>query len=144
MKGKIMEDCIFCKIVQGEIPSFKVYEDDNVLAFEDINPVSEGHTLIIPKNHAQNLFEISSQDLTAVQAASQKVARAIKQALNPIGVVALQLNGRGVNQEVMHYHLHLVPRAGEAPLLPMTQWELKPGDMEAIKQTAEKIAAAIR
>jgi histidine triad (HIT) family protein len=139
-----MEDCIFCKIVKGEIPSFKVYEDDNVLAFEDINPVSEGHTLIIPKNHAENLFEISSQDLAAVQAASQKVARAIKQALNPIGVAALQLNGRGVNQEVMHYHLHLVPRAGEAPPLPMTQWELKPGDMEAIKQTAEKIAAAMR
>lgn len=139
-----MEDCIFCKIVQGEIPSFKVYEDDNVLAFEDINPVSEGHTLVIPKNHAENLFEISSQDLAAVQAASQKVARAIKQALNPIGIAALQLNGRGVNQEVMHYHLHLVPRAGEAPPLPMTQWELKPGDMEAIKQTAEKIAAAMR
>jgi len=139
-----MEDCIFCKIVQGEIPSFKVYEDDNVLAFEDINPVSEGHTLVIPKNHAENLFEISSQDLAAVQAASQKVARAIKQALNPIGIAALQLNGRGVNQEVMHYHLHLVPRGGDAPPLPMTQWELKPGDMEAIKQTAEKIAAAMR
>jgi len=139
-----MEDCIFCKIVQGQIPSFKVYEDDNVLAFEDINPVSEGHTLVIPKNHAENLFEISSQDLAAVQAASQKVARAIKQALNPIGVAALQLNGRGVNQEVMHYHLHLVPRGGDAPPLPMTQWELKPGDMAAIKQTAEKIAAAMR
>ena len=138
-----MEDCIFCKIVQGEIPSFKVYEDDNVLAFEDINPVSEGHTLIIPKNHAENLFEISSQDLAAVQAASQKVAKAIKEALNPIGIAALQLNGRGVNQEVMHYHLHLVPRAGEAPPLPMTQWELKPGAMEAIKQTAAKIAAAM-
>ena len=144
MKGKIMEDCIFCKIVQGEIPSFKVYEDDDVLAFEDINPVSEGHTLIIPKNHAENLFEISSDDLAAVQAASQKVARALKQALNPIGVVALQLNGRGVDQVVMHYHLHLVPRAGDAPPLPMTHWELKPGDMAAIKQTAEKIAAAMR
>ena len=123
-----MEDCIFCKIVKGEIPSFKVYEDDNVLAFEDINPVSEGHTLIIPKNHAENLFEISSQDLAAVQTASQKIAKAIKQALNPIGVVALQLNGRGVDQVVMHYHLHLVPRAGDAPPLPMTHWELKPGD----------------
>ena len=139
-----MEDCIFCKIVQGEIPSFKVYEDDNVLAFEDINPVSEGHTLVIPKNHAENLFEISSQDLAAVQVASQKVAKAMKQALNPIGIAALQLNGRGVDQMVMHYHLHLVPRAGDAPPLPMTQWELKPGDMAAIKQTAEKIAAAMR
>lgn len=139
-----MEDCIFCKIVQGEIPSFKVYEDDNVLAFEDINPVSEGHTLVIPKKHAENLFEISNEDLAAVQVASKKVAVAIKQALNPIGVAALQLNGRGVDQVVMHYHLHLVPRAGDAPPLPMTQWEITPGDMDAIKQTGEKIAAAMR
>ncbi|MBC8463714.1 MAG: HIT family protein [Deltaproteobacteria bacterium] len=139
-----MEDCIFCKIVQGQIPSFKVYEDDNVLAFEDINPVSEGHTLVIPKKHAENLFEISNEDLAAVQVASKKVAVAIKQALNPIGVAALQLNGRGVDQVVMHYHLHLVPRAGDAPPLPMTQWEITPGDMDAIKQTGEKIAAAMR
>ena len=138
-----MEDCIFCKIVQGEIPSFKIFEDEKVLAFADINPVSEGHTLVIPKNHAENLFEISSEDLAAVHTASQKIAQAIKEALNPVGVVALQLNGRGVNQVVMHYHLHLVPRAADAPPLPMSQWDLKPGDMDAIGQAAAKIAAAI-
>lgn len=139
-----MEDCIFCKIIKGEIPSFKVYEDDKVLAFEDINPISEGHTLIIPKNHAENLWEISAEDLAAIHLASKKVADAIKEALNPIGVAALQLNGRGANQVVMHYHLHLIPRSSGAPELPVTNWELKPGDMDAIRRTGEKIAAAIK
>lgn len=139
-----MEDCIFCKIIKEEIPSFKVYENDKVFAFEDINPVSQGHTLVIPKRHAQDLWEIPTEDLTAVHIASQKIIRAIKDALNPTGVACLQLNGRGVNQLVMHYHLHLVPRSGEEPELPLTSWELRQGDMEDIRQTAEKISAAIR
>ena len=139
-----MEDCLFCKIGKGEIPSFKVYEDDVVLAFEDINPISHGHTLIIPKRHAENLWEISGEDLTAIHLASQKVAQAIKEALKPTGVVVLQLNGRGVNQVVMHYHLHLMPRTKESPELSVTSWNFKPGEMEAIKETAKKIAAAIK
>jgi histidine triad (HIT) family protein len=139
-----MEDCIFCKIVQGEIPSFKVYEDDRILAFEDINPISEGHTLIIPKKHAQNLWEIPGEDLTAIHLASKKIIRAIKEVLSPTGVAVLQLNGRGVNQVVMHYHLHLMPRTGESPELPVTCWELRQGDMGAIKETAEKIASAVK
>jgi len=92
-----VENCIFCKIVRGEIPCFKVYEDEKVLAFEDINPISEGHTLIIPKNHAENLWEIPQEDLAAIYLASQKVARAIKRALEPTGLAALQLNGKGAN-----------------------------------------------
>ena len=139
-----MEDCIFCKIVKGEIPCFKVYEDERVLAFEDINPIAEGHTLIIPKKHAENLWEIPSEDLSALHLASQKVIHAIKEALNPAGVVVLQLNGRGVNQVVMHYHLHLMPRAGDGPELPVSCWDLKEGDMDAIKETAERIASAIK
>ena len=138
-----MEDCIFCKIIKGEIPSFKVYEDDKVFAFEDINPISEGHTLIIPKKHAENLWEIPGEDLTAVHLASQKIIQAMKEALNPTGVALLQLNGRGANQVVMHYHLHLVPRTSGAPELSISTWEFNEGDMDAIKQTAEKIAAAI-
>ena len=138
-----MEDCIFCKIVGGEIPCFKVYEDDRVLAFADINPVAEGHTLLIPRAHARNLWEIQEEDLAAVHRASRKVARAIREALNPLGVAVLQLNGRGVNQVVMHYHVHLIPRPGGAPELPMTAWEIKPGDMDRIKDTAQRIAAAV-
>ena len=139
-----MEDCIFCKIVKGEIPCFKAYEDEKVLAFEDINPVSEGHTLIIPKRHAVNLWDITAEDLMAVQLAAKKIIKGIKDALNPTGVAALQLNGHGANQVVMHYHLHLIPRINGGPSLPMTEWDMKPGDMEAIKLTAEKIAAAIK
>lgn len=138
-----MEDCIFCKIVSGEMPSFKVYEDDRVFAFEDINPISKGHTLVIPKNHAQDLWEIPSEDLAALHIASQKIIRAIKIALDPLGVACVQLNGRGVNQVVMHYHLHLVPRSSGEPELPFISWELRQGDMEAIEKTAKKIAAAL-
>jgi histidine triad (HIT) family protein len=139
-----MEDCIFCKIVKGKIPSFKVYEDEKVFAFEDINPISEGHTLLIPKTHAQDLWKIPDEDLTAVHLASKKIIQAIQDALNPIGVACLQLNGRGVNQVVMHYHLHLIPRTAGESEIPVSTWELKEGDMKAIKQTAEKIAAAIK
>lgn len=139
-----MEDCIFCKIIKGEIPSFKVYEDDRVFAFEDINPISEGHTLLIPKIHAQDLWEIPGEDLAAVHLASKKIIQAIKDVLNPTGVACLQLNGRGVNQVVMHYHLHLIPRTAGGPEIPVCAWEFKEGDMEAIKQTADRIAAAIK
>ncbi len=139
-----MEDCIFCKIIKGEIPSFKVYEDDNVFAFGDINPISQGHTLVIPKNHAENLWEIEEQDLFAVHKASKKIIDAMKSSLDTIGVACVQLNGRGVNQVVMHYHLHLIPRVSGGPELPVSEWEIKQGDMEVIGATAAKIAAAIK
>ncbi|MBW2063770.1 MAG: HIT family protein [Deltaproteobacteria bacterium] len=138
-----MEDCIFCKIVKGDLPCFKVYEDEKVLAFEDINPVSQGHTLVVPKRHAENLWEIPEEDLAAIHLASKKIIHALRDALNPVGVALLQLNGRGVNQVVMHYHLHLMPRSGGEPQLPVTNWELKEGDMDSIRKTAEKIVSAL-
>jgi len=143
-KEETMEDCIFCKIVKGEIPSFKVYEDEKVFAFEDISPISVGHTLIVPKRHAQDLWEIPDEDLASVHRASKKIINAIKDVLKPTGVACLQLNGPGANQVVMHYHLHLIPRISGEPELPVTSWELKQGDMDTIKQAAEKIAAAIK
>ncbi len=139
-----MEDCIFCKIVEGDIPCTKIYENETVLVFADINPISNGHTLIIPKNHAENIWEISGDDLSAIHLASIKVAKAMKVALNSVGIAFLQLNGRAVNQVVMHYHLHLIPRSSSDPKLTMTSWELKPGDMKVIQETADKIAAAIK
>ncbi|MBC8176295.1 MAG: HIT family protein [Desulfobacteraceae bacterium] len=139
-----MEDCIFCKIVKGEIPSFKVYEDEKVFAFGDINPISPGHSLIIPKRHAQDLWEISGDDLTAVHLASKKIIKAIQDALQPSGVACVQLNGPGANQVVLHYHLHLVPRLAGDPELPVATWELKEGDMDEVREIAGKIAAAIK
>jgi histidine triad (HIT) family protein len=139
-----MTDCIFCKIVAGKIPSFKIFEDEKVLAFLDINPVSRGHTLVIPKAHAENLWEIREEDLMAVHGASKKIIQALKDELNPSGVACLQLNGRGVNQVVMHYHLHLIPRTERDGELPMSTWELKPGDQEAIARLAEDVGARLR
>lgn len=138
-----MDDCIFCKIVAGEIPSFKIYEDPKVLAFADINPISRGHTLIIPKGHYENLWDIPEEDLMAVQRAAKSIAEAIRRALSPAGIACLQLNGRAVNQVVMHYHFHLIPRSSDEPELTMTAWEMVPGDMDAIRQTSEAIAAAV-
>jgi histidine triad (HIT) family protein len=138
-----MEDCIFCKIAKGELPCHKVYEDDKVIAFEDISPVSEGHTLVVPKRHAENLFEIADEDLAAVHLASRKILKAIRRALDPVGVAVLQLNGRGVNQIVMHYHVHLIPRAAGGPALPVSDWGAQEGDPAALAGTAEKIAASV-
>jgi histidine triad (HIT) family protein len=139
-----MEGCIFCKIVRGEIPCFKILEDDRVLSFADVNPINTGHTLIIPKRHAENIWEIDGEDLAAIHLASLKIAKAMKTSLNPDGIALLQLNGRAVNQVVMHYHLHLIPRKSSDPKLTMTEWELVSGDMTAIGKTAEAIAAAIK
>ncbi len=139
-----MDDCIFCRIIRGEIPSFKVYEDEKVLAFEDINPVSDGHTLLIPKKHSRDLWEIDKDSLIAIHAASKKVIKAIREALDPSGVAVLQLNGRGAGQEVDHYHLHLIPRLKNGPELPFSKGSLKQGDMEKIRETGEQIAKMIR
>ena len=138
-----MQECIFCKIVKGEIPCFKVYEDDKVLAFEDINPISTGHTLIIPKRHTENLWEITEEELMAIHRVSKKIASAIKKALDPIGLACLQLNGKGAGQVIMHYHLHLIPRGSNEPELPVSKWELKPGNQDEIKKIAEKLAEVI-
>ena len=139
-----MAECIFCRIVKGELPCFKVYEDERVLAFEDINPIAEGHTLIIPKRHAENLWEISAEDLAAIHLVSKKVAHALREVLKPTGIAVLQLNGQGAKQVVLHYHLHLVPRLPGTPPLPITNWDLQPGNKESLRKTAEKISETLR
>ena len=132
-------DCIFCKIVAGEIPCFKLYEDDYALAFADINPVNQGHCLVIPKAHYENLFEMEHEVLAGVHQASQKVALALKEVLGWPGLTVVQLNGRAANQLVMHYHVHLIPRDREKDGLDLFDWESIPGDMEEIKKVAEKV-----
>ena len=135
-------DCIFCKIAAGEIPSVKVYEDDRVLAFMDINPISEGHLLIIPKAHAATIYEITEDDFLSVMSVTHKLAAAVKKALNPDGINLLQLNGRAANQVVPHLHVHIVPRwSGDG--LTISQWDIVAGDMENIKAVAEKIQSEI-
>lgn len=100
-------DCIFCKIANGEIPTFKVYEDDNVLAFLDANPDSNGHTLIIPKKHYTDLDDIDLETLSCINKASKKVKKILEEKLKCDGISLLQNNG--FVQEVKHYHMHLKP-----------------------------------
>jgi histidine triad (HIT) family protein len=138
-----MAECVFCRIVKGDLPCFKVYEDERVLAFEDINSIAEGHTLIIPKRHAENLWEISDEDLAAIHLVSKKLAHALRKAMKPTGIAVLQLNGQGAKQAVLHYHLHLVPRIAGSPPLPITNWDLRRGDKEALRETAVKIREAL-
>jgi len=138
-----MEDCIFCKIVGGHLPCFKIFENDSVLAFGDINPISRGHSLVIPKVHAENIWEISVEDLTEVHRAARSIASAIVKTLGPAGIACVQLNGGEVNQVVMHYHLHMIPRVQGAPSFPACEWEPAGGDMDEIKKTAEMIASAV-
>jgi len=135
-------DCIFCKIVSNEIPSVKVYEDDRVFAFMDINPLNDGHLLIIPKAHAATIHEITEADFLAVMSATHKLTAAVKKALNPEGINLMQLNGRTANQVVPHLHVHIVPRwSGDG--LPICNWEPAAGDMEKIKDVAGQIQGAL-
>ena len=131
-------DCIFCKIINGEIPAIKVVDEDLVLAFMDINPSSQGHLLVVPKQHAENIFEISEGDLGAVTSAVRRCAKAAKEALKAEGVTILQLNGRASDQIVPHLHVHIMPR-WENDGLSVSQWEMKQGNMEEIKDIARKV-----
>ena len=135
-------DCIFCRIVAGEIPSFKLLEDDRVLSFMDINPASEGHCLVIPKVHAPNLFESADGSLAAVAAACRRVADAVRRTLDPPGINLMQANGPAAGQSVFHLHFHVIPRRADDGLL--FNWEPRPGDLDAIGRLAERIRANVR
>lgn len=104
------EDCIFCKIIDGEIPSAKVYEDDDVYAFLDLSQVAKGHTLVIPKKHTRNLYDTPSDVASKLFAAVPKIANALKKAYQPIGLNLLNNNEAEANQSVFHLHLHLIPK----------------------------------
>ncbi len=131
------KDCIFCKIIAGDIPSFKVFEDDNTLAFMDINPVHDGHVLVIPKEHADNLIEVSESALSQTSITARKVARAVQKTLNPPDMNLLQCNGEAAKQSVLHFHMHVLPRQTDDGAT--LNWELVPGDMEKIEVLAQQI-----
>ena len=108
-----MSDCIFCKIINGEIPSAKVYEDEDVFAFLDISQVTKGHTLVIPKAHHANVYELPEDVAGKLFAVIPKITNAVKKAYNPIGLNLLNNNGEAAGQTVFHYHLHIIPRYGK-------------------------------
>lgn len=103
-------DCIFCKIINNDLPCFKIYEDEFVLAFLDINPASEGHTLVIPKKHFENIFEIDKDYLEKIIVVAKNIAEKIKQTNVGEGANLFQSNGAVAEQVVPHFHLHIIPR----------------------------------
>lgn len=134
-------DCIFCKIIAGEIPSIKVFEDGNTLAFMDINPLSEGHLLVVPKKHFTTLFDADDESLAQTFSVVRKLAVALQKTLGIDSLNLLQANGRWAVQSVPHFHVHVIPRRENdgVPLDP----ELKPGNVEQVRKTGEAIATAL-
>ena len=132
-------NCIFCAIAEGEIPSFKVYEDDVALAYLDINPFSFGHTLVIPKVHTEGLLDTPDETLAAVLARVKKIAAHIKTALPCDGFNILQNNGPAAGQTVPHLHFHIVPCLGSAVAADI-DFANHPGDMEHLKALAARLA----
>lgn len=142
LDGRYDADNIFAKIIRGEIPSVKVFEDDKVLAFMDVFPQSRGHALVISKtSQARNILEMEPQALTEVAVAAQKLARAVVAALKPDGVVVTQFNGAPAGQTVFHLHVHVIPRYEGAELGRHGAGGM--ADVEELRTLAAKIAAAL-
>ncbi len=130
-------DCLFCKIVAGELPATIVAEDERTIAFMDINPATRGHALVIPRSHAADVHEIDPADLQAVAVAAQRLARAARERLGADGVNLLNSNGSAAWQTVFHFHMHVIPRyAGDPLRLP---WVPGPGDMDDITAAAAEL-----
>jgi len=108
-----LSECIFCKIINGEIPAKKVFENDHVVAFLDISQVTKGHTLVVPKTHVKDVFELTPEIAKNIFEVVPKIATAIKDAYQPIGLNLLNNNGEKAGQSVFHYHMHIIPRFGK-------------------------------
>ena len=132
---------IFAKILRGELPCYKVYEDDKVLAFLDIMPRAPGHTLVLPKAPARNLLDVEPGDLAAVSQAAQKIAKAAMTAFSADGITIQQFNEGAGGQVVFHLHIHVIPRAAGVAMKPPASEKEKP---EVLAQHAQKLAAALK
>jgi len=132
-------NCIFCKIVQGEVPCFKIFEDRETLAFMDISPVHDGHCLVIPKAHFATVFDIAPRAVAAAARTAALVAKAVDQAVKPDGLNLIQANGPGAGQSVGHFHFHVFPRKMNDGVA--INWERyqKPGDRARLTELATRI-----
>jgi histidine triad (HIT) family protein len=131
------EDCIFCKIVAGEMPAQIVAEDEHTVAFMDISPATRGHLLVVPRRHSRNLLEIDADDLCATVSAARQMARRVTERLGADGVNLLNACGSAAWQTVFHFHVHVIPRYEDDPLrLP---WDPSPGDKDEIAAVADEL-----
>ncbi len=136
-----MEDCIFCKIIKGEIPSEKIYEDDYSFSFLDIKPSSSGHALVIPKDHFENLYTLPDEELCRLMISVKKVATALKHGLDADGINLVMNNEAGAGQLVYHAHIHIIPRLiNDKDFHFGRHVQYKEGEM---KEVAEKIRKEI-
>ena len=133
--------CIFCKLVAGEIPAARVYEDDLTLAFMDLGQVNPGHVLVATKRHAATLFDITPEEAAAVMQTAQKVAQAVQAVFDPPGLTLLQANGKEGDQTVFHFHMHVVPRHGNDGIA--LSWPRKEPGAEVLNGYAERLRAAL-
>ena len=141
MTHPIDADCVFCKIVAGKLPCFKLLEDETTIAFMDINPVNPGHALAVAKGHWPTVDVIPPDVLANVARTAQRVAKAAVRALAPAGVNLVQANGPAAGQSVPHLHIHIMPRrTGDDVSL---NWTPVPGDMKEIEAVANKLRAAL-
>ena len=132
-------NCLFCKIVAGDIPSTQVFEDERTIAFMDINPGTRGHLLVIPRAHAADLLEIGAEDLAACALTAQRMAQRVKDTLGADGVNLVNSCGADAWQTVFHFHIHVIPRYEGDPLrLP---WQPAPGDRDEIAAAARALSA---
>ena len=130
-------DCLFCGIIAGDVPGQIVDSDEHTVAFMDINPATKGHALVVPREHADDLMDISDEDLERTMAAARRLARRMDEALEPDGFNILNSCRLAAWQTVFHFHVHVVPRYDDDPLeLP---WVPSEGDADEIKQIADKI-----
>lgn len=136
------EDCIFCQIVQKRIPAFTVYEDEKCLAFLDINPLAPGHTLIIPKEHMESIFDISEDLLQHIAAIAQKLAKNMREKIGAEGVNLFQASGPAAEQSIQHFHLHVIPRKSGDNLNINEWWRSKVGKMS--KEQMEELARLLK
>lgn len=136
-----MENCVFCKIVAGQIPASVVAEDERAIAFMDIGAVNPGHVLVAAKAHAENVYGLDDESAAAVFRMTVRVARAVQQAFAPDGLNLFQANGEVAGQTVFHFHLHVLPRAaGDGMAL---AWPVKNPPREELQRNAEKLRAAL-
>jgi histidine triad (HIT) family protein len=133
----MVDDCLFCGIVAGSIPSETIDSDERTVAFMDINPATAGHALVVPRAHSADLLEIGDEDLTAVTLAAQRLSKRMKEVLGADGINLINACGSAAWQTVFHFHIHVVPRYEDDPLkLP---WIPEPGDSDEIAATAAKL-----
>ena len=133
-----MSDCIFCQIVSGQIPSSKVYEDEEVLAFLDITQVTKGHTLVIPKKHYRNMLEMDAESASSLFARVPKIAQQLQEKLGAAGVNIINNNEEAAGQTVFHTHVHLLPRFDATDGLKLT-FETHEPDFAALAQLAQEV-----